>query len=187
MATVMSPVTTEELLALPEEGVDRWLIAGELRERSMTTRNRFHSGVMSRMAQALTNWLDQQPEPRGQVLTGDAGVRLARNPDTTFGVDLVFISAEVLARQTPGTAWIDGIPTLAVEILSPSDTVEDIHEKVTAYKQAGVPLVWIVDPYDRTVTVHRPHAEPELFNVKQNLGNIPQLPGFDVCVRAFFE
>jgi hypothetical protein len=33
MATVATPMTTEEMLALPEIGKDRWLIAGELRER----------------------------------------------------------------------------------------------------------------------------------------------------------
>ena len=45
MATASSLMTTEELLALPEDGTDRWLIAGELRERPMTKRNRFHSRV----------------------------------------------------------------------------------------------------------------------------------------------
>ena len=44
-------MTTEELLAIPEDGTDRWLIAGELRERPMTRRNRFHSRVTFRVAE----------------------------------------------------------------------------------------------------------------------------------------
>lgn len=187
MATVTTPMTTEELLALPENGMDRWLIAGELRERPMTTRNRFHSYTMTRMAQELANWLDKQPEPRGQVLTGDAGVRLRRNPDTTFGVDVAYVSAEVLAQQSEESTIIDGIPTVAVEILSPKDMIEDINEKIDAYLDAGVPLVWIVNPYHHTVMVYQPDAEPVLFNVQQELTGEPHLPGFRVPVRRLFE
>ena len=53
MATASTLMTTEELLALPDDGVERWLIRGELREKHpppegppMTVRNRFHSRVM---------------------------------------------------------------------------------------------------------------------------------------------
>lgn len=187
MATVATPMTTRELLALPENGTDRWLIDGELRERPMTVRNRLHSRVMIRVGKFLDNWLDQQPPPRGQVLGGEAGVRLTRDPDTTVGIDVVYVSAEVAARQTDDTRLIDGVPTLAVEILSPNDTVEDIHEKMAAYRRAGVPLVWVIDPYNRTVTVHRQDSEPELFNVRQELSGEPHLPGFRVPVAQLFE
>ena len=126
MATASSRMTTEDLLAIPEDGTDRWLIAGELRERPMTRRNRFHSRVMIRVGKILDNWLDEQPEPRGQVLGGEAGVILGHDPDTTVGLDVTYISAEVMVRQTEDSTLIDGVPTLVAEILSPSDTIEDI-------------------------------------------------------------
>ena len=126
MATASSRMTTEDLLAIPEDGTDRWLIAGELRERPMTRRNRFHSRVMIRVGKILDNWLDEQPEPRGQVLGGEAGVILGHDPDTTVGIDVTYISAEVMVRQTEDSTLIDGVPTLVAEILSPSDTIEDI-------------------------------------------------------------
>ena len=88
MATASSPMTTEDLLAIPEDGIDRWLIAGELRERPMTKRNRFHSRTMARVTRFLDSWLDDQPEPRGQVLVGEAGVILGHDPDTTVGIDV---------------------------------------------------------------------------------------------------
>jgi len=187
MATVATPVTTDELLAMPDNGSDRWLIAGELRERPMPTRNRFLSYTMTRTARFLDSWLDEQPPPRGRILTGDAGVRLQRDPDTTFGIDVVYVSAEVLARQNAGSTIIDGIPTLAVEILSPSDTIEDVNDKIDALLEAGVTLVWILDPFRRTVMVHSPGAEPLLFNRQQELFCEPQLPGFRVPVRLLFE
>lgn len=187
MTAVATVMTTEDLLAFPEDGMQRWLIAGELRERPTTVRNRFHSRVLIRVGHHLTLWLEEQPEPRGQILGGEAGVRLSRDPDTTVGVDVVYVSAEVIGRQTDETTLIDGIPTLAVEILSPSDTVEDIEEKLTTYQTAGVPLVWILNPYRRTVTVQGPDGRHQLFNDMQDLTGDPYLPGFRVPVRRLFE
>jgi Uma2 family endonuclease len=187
MATVATPMTAEELLTLPDDGMERWLIAGELRERPMTVRNRFHSRTMIRVGKFLDNWLDEQPMPRGQVLGGEAGVRLSRDPETMVGIDVVYVSAAVIVRQTEETTLIDGVPTLAVEILSPNDTVEDIKDKIALYRQSGVPLVWVLDPYDRTVTVYRLDAEPESFNVRQELSGEPHLPGFRVPVARLFE
>src|SRR5579859_946417 len=111
-------MTTEELLALPEDGTERWLIAGQLREHRPDAgkpspcrpRDRFHSRAMIRVGKFLDNWLDEQPPPRGQVLGGEAGVRLSRDPETTVGIDVVYISSEVVVHQTEETTLIDGVP-----------------------------------------------------------------------------
>jgi Uma2 family endonuclease len=65
--------------------------------------------------------------------------------------------------------------------------VEDIHEKIDALLAAGVQLVWIIDPHDRTVRVYRPGSEPVLFNIRQQLTAEPALPGFNVPVALLFE
>jgi Uma2 family endonuclease len=188
MATVVAtPLTMEEFLALPDDGMERWVIAGELREKPMTMRNRFHSACMTCSATELETWRRQQPPPRGQVLCGEAGVILRHEPLTMVGVDVAYISAELLARQTEASTMIDGVPTLIVEILSPNTTHEELEEKINTFLAAGVALVWILNPDRRTVTVYRPGAEPELFNVRQELSGEPQLPGFRVPVLRLFE
>jgi len=181
-----SRMTTEDLLALPPDGMERWLIRGQLREKPMTVRNRVHSRITTLVAKFLDNWLDEQPEPRGQVLSGEAGVRLRRDPDTTVGIDVVYVSAEVMERASPDTKLVDGVPVLAVEILSPSDAQEEINEKVDTYLGAGVALVWVIDPHHRTVEIFRPTAEPELVNAQQELSAEPELPGFRVAVARLF-
>lgn len=57
------PMTTEEMLALPEGEVDRELFLGELRERAMTTRNVPHSYVNGRIGFILHEWAESRPEP----------------------------------------------------------------------------------------------------------------------------
>ena len=186
-AILSEPMTTEALLALPDNGTERWLLRGELREKPMTVRNRWHSKVLASITACLKNWRDAQPEPRGDVLGGEAGVRLSHDPDTTVGIDVAYVSAEVLARQTDETTLIDGVPLLAVEILSPSDTVDEVNEKIDTYLAAQVPLVWIIDPYRRTATVYRPHGPPRLVTEEQELSGDPILPGFRVVLGEFFR
>lgn len=180
-------MTTEDLLTLPDDGMDRELIRGVLREQEMTRRNRLHARTEARLAHLLESWLDTQPEPRGQVFAGEAGCILRRDPDTTVGIDVVYLSAEMASSQSDSTTMIEGAPLLAVEILSPSDKQEDINDKVDEYLATGVALVWIVDPHFRTVTVHRSDAEPALFNVDQHLSSEPHLPGLSISVRDIFR
>jgi len=153
----------------------------------MTVRNRFHSKVLASLTSCLKNWRDAQPEPRGDVLAGEAGVRLTRDPDTTVGIDIVYVSAEVLAQQTDETTLIDGIPVLAVEILSPSDTIDEINEKIDTYLSVGVPLVWIIDPYRLTATIYRPQQPARLVTEGDELSGETVLAGFRVPLADLFR
>jgi Uma2 family endonuclease len=188
MATVATKLmTTEELLAMPDDGVERWLIRGELREGGTTYRNRYHARVTTCVSYYLEAWRLQQPELRGSVLSGEAGVRLREDPDTTVGVDVVYISADLAAKQTEDSTLIVGVPVLVVEILSPNDTLVKTHEKIDDHLDAGVKVVWVVDPYDRTVRIYQPGEEPTLVNAKQELTAESTLPGFRVQVAKLFE
>ena len=60
------------------------------------------------------------------------------------------------------------------------NTQEQIDEKVDDYLRAGVALVWVIDPHDRTVTIYRKGVEPELVNINQELSGEPELPGFRI-------
>jgi Uma2 family endonuclease len=180
-------MSTEELLALPDDGKERWLIRGELREKPMTVRNRWHSRVLSCLDHLVRLWLDQQPEPRGAVLVGEAGCRLRKTPDSTVGIDLVYISAKLAAPEPANTTLIDGVPILAAAVLSPNDTEEEVNEKVDEYLRAGVKLVWLVDPHYQTVIVYRSDAPPQLFNVQQDLTAEPHLPGLRIPVARIFR
>ena len=189
MTTVALPLmTVDEFLALPDDGIDRDLINGRIREygKSTTRRNFGHTRAEANIARILGNWLATQPEPRGVVVSGEAGVRLGRSDATTVGIDVAYFSAEVAAATPEDASLIEGAPILAVEILSPSDKQEDILDKVRSYLDAGVCLVWVVEPVFRTVSVFRPGAEPALFSTSQELLGEANLPGLRVAVREIF-
>jgi len=179
-------MTTEELLALPDDGVRRELIRGELRENPVSYRNPQHARTVASTTRHLGNWNDLLPQPRGDVLTGDVGFRIRRNPDTTVGIDVAYVSAELAAGIPENARLIDGVPILAVEVLSPSNQWETVTDKIRDYLECGVLLVWVLDPVFRTVMVYRPAAEPALFNATAELTAEPQLPGFRVAVTRLF-
>jgi Uma2 family endonuclease len=180
-------MTAEEYAALPDDGTDRDLIRGVVRVwgTKMTWRNRVHSRIETRTAKTLDNWLDSHPEVGGQVVSGEAGFRLRREPQSLVGIDVAYASADVVAATDPSLPYFDGPPTLAVEILSPSDSHEKVVAKIRDYLDVGS-VVWVVDPDFRTVRVHRPGCESESFNAKQELSGEPYLPGFRLAVVDLF-
>ena len=182
-------MTIEEFLALPDnDDVERWLIKGRLieRDRPMSRRSFPHSRTEAKLAYLLNDWLQRQPTPRGAVVSGEAGLRLSSAPASTVGVDVAYISAEQILRTPKNAFLIEGAPVLAVEILSPSDRNDDVTEKITEYLDAGTALVWRVEPALGIVTVFRPDAEPESFNMHGHLTAEPHLPGFRVAVAEIF-
>lgn len=187
--------TSEDLLAMPDDGVERWIIKGQLYERpsefpelKITVRNRHHSSSMSYIAATLVFWLRSQPQPRGNVYSGEAGVRLRSPVETIVGVDVVYAPPDVVSAQSDDeTTVLDGIPTLVVEILSPSDRQDDIEAKIDEYLDVGVPLVWTVNTHRRSVTVFYQDRAPRLFIGSERLPEHPAMPGFAPTVDELFE
>jgi len=181
------PMTTVELLATPDDGVERWLIKGELREAGpMTKRNLDHSSIMAQISYCLIAWA-KESKAQGKVVCGGAGFRLARNQDSVCEIDVAYISPKTLHAQPVKHRIIEGAPALAVEILSGSDTREQIDEKVDLYLAADVKLVWIVNPHDRSVLAYRPDRKPQYFDTDSGIDGEPHLPGFRVPVSRIFE
>jgi Uma2 family endonuclease len=185
MATATALMTWEEFLALPDDGTERDLIRGELRTRTMTRRNRNHSRTEAGIARMLGNWLESRPAGSGEIVSGEAGFRLSRDPDLGVGIDVAYVGPEV-AGASKDSAYFEGPPILAVEILSPSDKQEEIDEKILLYLETGVGVVWIVNTRLKTVNVYRPDADPVLFHKGQIIDAEPHLPGFLAAVKDFF-
>ena len=177
-ATLM---TADELLEMPES---RWceLVEGELRK--MTPAGWRHGAVVMRLAALLDRHVGEHN--LGLVLTGEPGFLLARDPDTVRAPDIAFIRAERLAAAPPREAFWPGAPDLAVEVLSPGDTVKEVHDKALAWLDAGAALVWVVNPARRTVTAYRSVSDIETLTVGAELDGGELIPGFRCPIADLF-
>jgi Uma2 family endonuclease len=187
IASAAGQMTADEFFTLPQDGTDRELFRGELKERPMSVRNPSHSRVIIQVGYILKSWSRSRPKPRGQVVGGDAGFLLRRDPATIVGIDVAYVSPEVVAATPPRSRVFMGCPVLAVEVLSPSDESDRVADKVEEYLAVGVPLVWVVDPRLQTVQVHKPGQPPDSYNIRQKIPEEPQLPGLAIEVAELFE
>ena len=124
---------------------------------------------------------------RSRIVSGEAGFRLRKDPETGVGIDVAYVSSEIIAATPKNSPFFAGPPILAVEILSPSDTQEDIDDNIVVYLETGVKLVWIVNPRFQTVAVYQAGSNPQMLNTDQELTAEPHLPGFRVPVAALFD
>jgi Uma2 family endonuclease len=173
-------LTFEEFESLPErEGVHYELDEGELlMEASPAVR---HNLIRQRIALKLMNFADSHN--LGIVLE-KMDFRLA--PDTVRNPDVAFVTAEHLKTIDLDRSPVDGAPALAAEVISPSNTAQDMAKKTQQYLRAGCRAVWIVHPPLRLVEVHsaagiRHVHEPEL------LKEDSLLPGFSLSLRYIFD
>ncbi|HXE52676.1 MAG TPA: Uma2 family endonuclease [Tepidisphaeraceae bacterium] len=122
------------------------------------------------------------------IVTGASGaMRLA--PGLVLSPDAAFVSRTRLRDgKVPSDPIPDLAPDLAVEVLSKNNTVREMERKRRDYFDAGVRLVWIVDPVKQTVAIYLPGAsEPTILRNDQTLTGEPVLPGFTLDLRGLFE
>jgi Uma2 family endonuclease len=98
--------------------------------------------------------------------------------------DVAFIS---LARQPLAShaAYNPNAPDLAIEVLSPGNTDEEISIKIVNYLAAGT-TVWRVRPNEKQVVVFAPGKPVETIYVDGILDGGEVLPGFKLPVKDIF-
>ena len=112
---------------------------------------------------SLNIWLRHTAEAARHGLLGPKRTSAsARTRTRTSGSTWRCPRPEQAATTGKKASFVEGPPVLAVEVLSPYDKHKDINEAMEEYLDCGVKLVWIVDPYDDTVTVYRPGHEAGL-------------------------
>jgi Uma2 family endonuclease len=168
---------------LPDDGTRYEVIDGELyMSPPPAVPHQFSS---NRLATAMTNHADAKK--LGHVLTAPVGVLLPGQPVPLLP-DIVFVSAA--RKAIIGKKFIEGVPDLMVEILSPGNWPYDRNEKFRVYQDAGVPEYWIVDYRAKTVEVFAlEEGEYALVN-KWGLDGAAAssaLTGFQIAVADIFR
>ena len=112
----------------------------------------------------------------------DAEGKLKRRPD------LAFVSARKwpVGRRVPkGEAW-DMVPDLAVEVVSASNTAQEVIQKVVDYLAAGSRLVWVVYPDLKQVHVYTDLTSARILTEPAELDGSDVIPGFRLSLTELF-
>jgi Uma2 family endonuclease len=174
-------MTTEEFERLSETK-QRELVRGKVVETMPPGAE--HGSLALTIAILLRNWLKQN-NLKGYVAV-ESGYVLARNPDTTRGPDVSYIRAERIPKTGIPKGFWRLAPDLAVEVVSPGETADEIRDKVHDFLAAGTPLVWVVYPRTKEVIVHTPDGLARTYGINDVLES-DVLPDFKCKVKDFFE
>jgi len=175
-------MTVEEFARLPDGNVRCELVRGEVIE--MTPSAAESGRIGSRIAIRLGAFVEAHE--LGITYIPDAGFLLARDPDTVRVPDVAFVTKQRAGLHPPVEGCFPGAPDLAVEVVSPTDKMTDILEKVEEYLAAGTQIVWVVVPKRPEVYIYRSTGGPEVVGADGTLTGEPILPGFSVAVAEVF-
>ena len=175
MAT-KTQLTLAEFERLPDDDRVHELNKGEL--VSVGPPKLRHSLTAHKIQAELSNFA--QARGLGMVLLETAYL-LSTDPPTVRIPDVSFITSERL-RGLSLDDYVPGAPALAVEIVSPSDSAEELLQKAEQYLAAGSHRVWLVYPQARKVHVYRTAAAPLVLNESQDLDAPDLFPNWSVRV-----
>ena len=130
------------------------LVDGVAYIREPPSPSRFHQEFVLELGRQISNSLAGKPV---QAYIAPLDVRLPKDGGADDQIDTVvqpdvFIVCDLLKLDERG---ISGAPDWVAEVLSPATASYDRTIKLRAYERAGVHEVWLIDPADRTVTIHR--------------------------------
>lgn len=177
------PMTADELWELPEKpGVRFELAEGELVE--VPGAGGLHAQFVTTLLLLLHAFVVERK--LGVVFGDGLGYVLSRNPDVVRIPDVSFIAGARIREGGVPEGYIPFAPDLAVEIVSPNDRAEDVHDKVREYQSAGAKLVWVLWPKRRSLTVHTADGRARDLGPDDALDGGEVLPGFSVRVVELF-
>ena len=184
MTTATRPprtMTADDLLHMPDDGYRYELVRGELRK--MPPPGIDHGRYIGRIH--LSVGFHVVAQNLGEAIVGDPGFRL--EDDHVRGPDVAFISKERLSPLGSQPGYYLGPPDLAIEVLSPSDRLADIEEKVQDYLEAGTLAVVVVNPRNRTVRIHRSPTDVVTLTEVDTLEVPDIIPGWAMPVADIFR
>lgn len=182
-ATITKPMTAGELLAMPDDGYRYELVKGEL-IRMAPPPGSEHGEVTMNLAGPLYQYV--KSNDLGIVYAAETGFKLESNPDTVRAPDIAFVRRERVQETGRLPGYMSGAPDLAVEVLSPSDRVSRVEEKVAEWLEGGARMVWVVSPKLHTVTVYRSLTDIVTLTEKDKLDGAEVVPGFQMNVAEIF-
>ncbi len=181
--TTAQLLTAEEYLALPapSDGSKHELVRGKI--VTMSNPGLRHGEVQVNVAFAIKLFL--KSNRHGRVFV-ESGLITDRKPDTVRGPDVSYYSQERLPLDKEVIGLHDQAADLCVEVVSPSNTKKELRAKIKEYFFAGVRMVWVVDPEDRSVVALRAPDEGRTLYDEATLDGGDVLPGFSCKVSDLF-
>ena len=140
--------------------------------------------VTSQISYALFLYLER--DGRGICVGGNCLFRLA--PGLVRCPSVAFLAWEKFPNgEIPSDPIADLVPDLVAEVLRNGNTPAEMKRKVGEYFDAGVRLVWLIDPRKRAARVYTAPHRSVAIREDQSLDGGDVLPGFTVSLAELLR
>ena len=175
--------TDAAFMALPDNGCHYEVVNGELID--MGNSGAKHGYIAVILSSAL--FAVVMAQKLGALFDSSTAFKMKngnkRSPDISF-----FAKDRLQKLEDLPVGFLDGSPDLAIEILSPTNTIEEIDDKLVEYFENGARLVWVINPSQHHVLVYRSAQEPDrLLKSADSLDGEDVVPGFTFPVADLFQ
>lgn len=169
-------MTLEQFLIKDPESYE--YVKGELVLMSNPTVE--HGLISANIVIRLGNYVRQHQ--LGRVVTAETTFQVGQSGRKP---DVAFLSKERIPENARQASPVP--PDLAIEVVSPTDALYDVLEKVSEYLDAGTKMVWVIEPVLKTVTIYRSPTNIRVVTFDQTLTGEDVIEGFECSVVELFE
>lgn len=109
--------------------------------------------------------------------------KLERRPDVAF-IAYAALPNPILPAEDPAS-W-DVVPKVAVEVVSPTNTADEVVDKMNDYFTHGVELVWVIYPRQRLIYAYQSRLQNQMLDEQGTLDGGAVIPGFQLKISDLF-
>lgn len=182
MPSVNELMTAEELERTHVPGKSTELVRGRLIVHEPP--GEYHGHVAAKLLFLLGQHV--YGRKLGWLFAQDTGFKIEADPDTVRAPDVAFVSKE-RRPEIQRRGYSPFAPDLAAEVLSPNDRPGEVLSKVGDWLDAGVHLVWVIDPIIRQARVYRADGTQSIVGESDALDGENVLPGFSCRLADFLD
>ncbi|NEP07408.1 MAG: Uma2 family endonuclease [Okeania sp. SIO2G4] len=181
IATENKILTDQEFQALSEDGSHYELINGEVVD--MGNSGMEHGNITA----YLCGVIELYARPKKLGVTCDSSTAFTFKSGNKRSPDIYFVSKDrLLGLKRLPKGYFQGAPDLAVEVISPNNTFEELHQKIVEYFENNCRLVWVINPDEKSILIYHKPQPDKLLQVADNLDGEDILPGFTLPVTDLF-
>jgi Uma2 family endonuclease len=157
------------------------LVDGMLVEKAVGFRQ---SVLAARLSAALLGFVRDR---RLGIVTGAKGA-FRLSPGLVRASDVAFYSWQAFpGHRIPDEPIPQVVPALVIEVLRQSNTEAEMERKRREYFEAGVRVIWLVDPQNRTVMAYEKQMDnPREYGQTSTIEDLDFLVGFQLKIGDFF-
>ncbi|OUL18318.1 hypothetical protein BV372_34275 [Nostoc sp. T09] len=133
----------------------------------------------------LAQWNEQNQ--LGEVFDSSTGFTLPNGADRSPDVSWVEKSRWNSLTQEQREKFIPLCPDFVIEILSPSDRLQKVQEKMQEYLENGCRLGLLINRKKQELEIYRPHQKVEILKAPQTFAAEDVLPRFILDMQKIWE